>query len=174
MSCAEGGCDGGRYARGLCKIHYLRAYHRDELPPRATDLERLAKFITHDEGGCWLWTGSLDKHGYGRSYLNGRNRSAHAVMYELTIGPCPDGLELDHLCHVRNCVNPTHLEPVTHAENLRRATPRKKKAECKNGHPRAGLPIGAPCRTCKAEWQRERRRQLTSNTTQPNNTKETS
>jgi HNH endonuclease len=68
------------------------------------------------QNGCWLWTGPLDDNGYGRHGAP----LAHRVIYELKIGPVPDGTELDHLCRNPRCVNPEHLEPVTHAENVRR------------------------------------------------------
>ena len=70
--------------------------------------------------GCWLWQRSTDQLGYGRFRRPGHHHYAHRMMWELRNGPVPDGLELDHLCRVRRCVNPKHLEPVTHSENMRR------------------------------------------------------
>lgn len=72
---------------------------------------------------CWLWTGApID--GYGTFTVStGVSRRAHRVAYELQVGPIPAGLEIDHLCRVKLCVNVKHLEAVTHAENLRRAAP---------------------------------------------------
>lgn len=67
-------------------------------------------------GTCWLWTGSCSR-GYGKLWVDGKNHQAHRVAYELMVGDVPDGLELDHLCRVRHCVNPAHLEPVTGYEN---------------------------------------------------------
>lgn len=81
--------------------------------------------------GCWLWTGALNNKGYGQWGQNGRTRSAHRVAYEFFVGPIPEGLTIDHLCRVRRCVRPDHLEPVTSAENTRRA----KGDECPKGHP---------------------------------------
>lgn len=69
---------------------------------------------------CWLWTAYVNDDGYGMFRDNGRLLSAHVWSYEHEHGPVPDGLELDHTCRVRACVNPAHLEPVTHAENVRR------------------------------------------------------
>jgi glycine/D-amino acid oxidase-like deaminating enzyme len=76
---------------------------------------------------CWIWAKTRDKCGYGRAstgrvMVGQRKRSvlAHRWAYELAIGPIPEGLEIDHLCNVRSCVNPLHLEPVTHRENVRR------------------------------------------------------
>lgn len=66
--------------------------------------------------GCWLWTGALNPAGYGK-YGDGL---AHGAAFRLSGGVKPDGMELDHLCRVRHCVNPEHLEPVTHLENMQR------------------------------------------------------
>lgn len=85
---------------------------------------------------CWLWTRTRDTFGYGQIKVAGKPRRAHVIAYEQWIGPVPDGLELDHLCRVRHCVNPLHLEPVTHAENTRRAVyPPRRGTHCKYGHP---------------------------------------
>ncbi len=86
----------------------------------------LAKVTIGQNSGCWIWTASIGQEGYGRfgikSLETGKFRiiEAHRVSYELFIGPILNGLELDHLCRVRACVNPAHLEPVTHKENCRR------------------------------------------------------
>lgn len=69
---------------------------------------------------CWVWQRALDKQGYGCAWSEQRLRGAHRVIYELLVGPIPDGLELDHLCRVPACVNPDHLEPVSRSENIRR------------------------------------------------------
>ncbi len=84
-------------------------------------LERIAEFFVFAPDGCWHWTGSRVHNGYGLFWIGGSNVRAHRAMYELMVGPIPAGLDLDHLCRVRHCVNPEHLEPVTRAENLRRA-----------------------------------------------------
>lgn len=84
-------------------------------------LDRIAKHsIPEPNSGCWLWAGALDGKGYSLMYAQGKNRRAHRVSYEQQKGPIPDGLEIDHLCRTRCCVNPDHLEAVTHAENIRR------------------------------------------------------
>ena len=70
--------------------------------------------------GCWEWTGAKTGHGYGKVLTYRRTRVAHRVLYELLIGPVPDRMELDHLCRNPGCVNPDHLEPVTHRENVMR------------------------------------------------------
>lgn len=70
---------------------------------------------------CWLWLLGLDDKGYAMSERDGKTCRGHTVNYEAKYGPVPEGLELDHLCRVRRCVNPDHVEPVTHAENMLRA-----------------------------------------------------
>jgi hypothetical protein len=90
------------------------------------------------EGGCWLWVGGITKYGYGNIWADGGTRSAHRVAYELAIGPIPDGHQIDHLCKVRHCVNPDHLEAVTPVVNNARSNSpsagNKDKTHCKHGH----------------------------------------
>lgn len=74
-----------------------------------------------EQGDCWIWTGHRDRNGYGSSRINRKNAPVHRVTYEYFIVEVPDGLELDHLCRNRSCVNPWHLEPVTRAINMQRA-----------------------------------------------------
>ena len=82
---------------------------------------------------CWLWTASLQSTGYGQISVDRRPRLAHRVAYEMLVGPIPAGLELDHLCRNRACVNPDHLEPVTHKVNMLRS-PHVGVTHCKKGH----------------------------------------
>lgn len=74
-----------------------------------------------DALGCWLWTGSLTIDGYPQLKVGPSLTGAHRYAYELLVAEIPTGLEIDHLCRVRNCVNPWHMEPVTHLENVQRA-----------------------------------------------------
>ncbi len=106
-----------------------------------SNLTRLYRwFIPEPNSGCWLWFGSTGHNGYGRLWENTENRlrAAHRISYEFFIGPVPDGLVLDHLCRVRCCVNPAHLEPVTNEENIRRGQAGSNmsgKTHCRQGHP---------------------------------------
>lgn len=72
------------------------------------------------ETPCWRWLGALDPDGYGQVSVRGKTRQAHFASYENERGRVPEGLELDHLCRNRACVNPEHLEEVTHEVNVRR------------------------------------------------------
>lgn len=94
-------------------------------------------------GFCWLWTGPVNNCGYGQTAFRGRTWVAHRIIYTLLVGEIPKGLQLDHLCHVRLCVNPDHLEPVTKAENMRRAAKR-------NGWVLGGKPVP---RKPREEWK---------------------
>jgi hypothetical protein len=85
--------------------------------------------------GCWLWMGPINQMGYGRATHRGRRQLAHRVAFELTNGPVPDGLVLDHLCRVKACVNPAHLEAVTNRENVRRGLKGVLTTHCPKGHP---------------------------------------
>jgi len=71
-------------------------------------------------GECWLWTGRPDGRGYAQFKLGDRSPMAHRVAYEMLVCPIPDGLDLDHLCRVTMCVNPSHMDPVTREVNIQR------------------------------------------------------
>lgn len=120
-------------------------------------------------GDCWLWTAALDRHGYGAFRTGGRHRLAHRVAYELVIGPIPEGLDLDHLCRVHDCVNPAHLEPVTRRENLARGVGfiarEIRTTHCPRGHEYSPentyVATGSRnCRRCTYIRNTERRRSL--------------
>lgn len=107
--------------------------------------ERLA--FPEPNSGCYIWMGALNYNGYGKMGIGlasegtHRMQYAHIVAYEHFVGPVPVGMELDHKCRMRCCVNPDHLEPVTHAENVRRGlagevtrTRMAAQTHCKRGH----------------------------------------
>lgn len=116
--------------------------------------ERFRSHVHVADDGCWLWRGDTNDKGYGRFYVVGRHRPAHTWSYEHFVGPIPDGLEPDHLCRVRNCVNPEHLEPVTHRENSQRAA--YSRTHCVKGHPLPGPNAHGRrvCRPCANERSR--------------------
>lgn len=93
--------------------------------------------------GCWIYAGGDNGHGYGAFHTKSGRRYAHRIAYEEIKGPIPKGMELDHLCCVRCCCNPDHLEPVTRKENQRRAAARgavfrAPTTHCPSGHEMRG------------------------------------
>lgn len=100
--------------------------------------ERLLKGAARDaQTGCLRWRGSHNHKGYGYVLVDGKKTGAHRVAYELWIGPIPDGHEIDHVssrgCAYRDCIESSHLEAVTHAENVRRSS-RTRGEYCYRGH----------------------------------------
>lgn len=94
------------------------------------------RYLPVTESGCWLWMGAQNDGGYGVCFIEGIHLRAHRIAYEIHIGPIPPELQLDHLCRVRCCVNPAHLEPVTITENLRRGiNAESSRTHCPQGHP---------------------------------------
>ena len=158
----------GRNCRAFGKVG-KRMMARFTKWDHATPEERFWTKVEKTED-CWLWTASKNADGYGQfGRIDGKMVSAHRFAYELMVGPIPDGLAIDHLCRIRHCVNPEHLEAVTHRENCLRgieaATDRARKTHCLRGHlfdeDNTYCPPEHPqertCRKCKRIRQREYR-----------------
>jgi len=138
-----------------------------------SDEERFLAKVRVSETGCWEWLGNRSPNGYGRFWWNGQKGLAHRFAYETFIGAIPEGKELDHKCRNEGCVNPEHLELVTHQENILRgvtgevnARRIRGKTHCPRGHPYDEVntyidPRGnRNCRICGREaWRRWRQRE---------------
>lgn len=143
-----------------------------------TVLERFEeKYEPEPNTGCWLWTAYTNCDGYGYFRLNSKTTvTAHSMSYTLANGPIQDGLEIDHLCRVRSCVNPDHLEAVSHTENVRRGlagevakrTHTKNHTHCPAGHKYnakntyiySKRPHVKECRICRRKHCRESKARL--------------
>lgn len=149
-------------------MHYRRWYRSVGKASGATrigsPMERFMARVRKTEG-CWLWTGSLNIHGYGSFGVGrGSRQNAHRWLWEQLNGKASSKLHLDHLCRNKACVNPVHMELVTHAENLRRGShpSRPRKEHCPSGHPfdEANTYMhrgNQHCRACNREKNRLRR-----------------
>jgi len=141
--CVVDGCSktATRSAKTLCEAHYyrVRRYGSVDVNRRPelgmTFEERFWRYVEKSDG-CWLWTGFISPTGYAK--FGTPSLYAHRVAYEMEVGPIAEGFDLDHLCRVRHCVNPAHLEPVTHRENVLRgeglAAKQARKTHCPKGH----------------------------------------
>lgn len=174
------------YARERCQTCYGRwrrkLRHAGEFTlalVHGAPLERLMARSAASPNGCLLYTGTLNNRGYGQISVDGAPMLAHRAIYELTAGPIPDGMALDHTCHNqdascmggdsclhRRCINVEHLEPVTGAENTRRGKSwaiNGTKTHCPQGHPyditNTHLYDGRRyCRACNREIRNRARR----------------
>ncbi len=137
-------------------------------------IDRFLAKINPVESGCWEWTGSCH-WGYGQFWNGIKQVKAHRFSYEFFNGKVPDGLDLDHLCRNRKCVNPDHLEPVTRSINCLRGAGRFRaglvksaRTHCQHGHPYTPentyiRPEGYRCcRTCRLLQKRAWKLALTS------------
>lgn len=128
--------------------------------------------VKKHEDGCWIWLAGKTGGkfgGYGLTTRDGKRVCAHQFAYEEKHGPVPDGFELDHLCRNHACVNPTHLELVTHKENILRGTSpaalKARQTHCRKGHllDEKNTYVysngNRQCRTCHNEYQSNLRRQ---------------
>lgn len=130
----------------------------------------LRRFITKiepDANECWRWQATISRTGYARLSVGDRCEEAHRVVYELFCGDIPDGYTIDHLCRVRDCVNPMHLEAVTQRENILRGVgmgaQHARREHCLHGHPLTPENTqirpdgGRRCLTCRRESNRRAR-----------------
>ena len=118
--CKHPGCEREHSCKGYCSIHYGRWRRGSNMdaPVRrygATESERFWGKVDKTEG-CWEWTGA-NFRGYGVFRSEGRARTVHRLSYEWANGPIPPGLEVDHMCFNRACVNPSHLRLLEHGAN---------------------------------------------------------
>ena len=184
--CAITDCQNPVDARRWCQKHYKR-WRRHGHPEYAVPGTRrwtlaeiedlhspilwdawhnlIRQYYVHEETRCWVWTGSKNADGYASFGCFGiPGLKGHVIMYRIFKGDFPGGLELDHLCRNRTCVNPDHLEPVTTRENILKGNGfgaiNARKTHCPKGHPYAGdnlylTKIGRRrCRTCMREERR--------------------
>lgn len=132
-TCSVNGCPDRAIKRGYCSKHYQRWRTKgDPCKVRRIRGDDLARFWSKVDkngpvpahaphlGPCWLWRGWTLRRGYGRFTVAKRHWLAHRWIYELLVGPVPEGYQLDHLCRVTGCVRLGHLEVVTGDENIRR------------------------------------------------------
>lgn len=136
------------------------------LPRGSSVADRLMHRRQVDDRGCWLWLGHIGSEGYGGIAINSVTKSVHRVAYETFVGPIPVGMVLDHLCRVRACFNPDHLEPVTQRTNVMRSPLAPTalyaaRTHCNNGHeftpentfvydrPSPSKGTARRCRTCQ-------------------------
>lgn len=157
MKCKQQPCENEAKTLGWCILHYHRHYYGRPMDvpkaPRKSDpyIRFISLAIINPETGCWIWNANRNHSGYGMFKFKGKSRVAHKWIYEFLNGEVKPPLQLDHLCMVKCCVNPSHLEPVTASENIRRAhraygTERKPKVKkeniikthCPYGHPYSG------------------------------------
>lgn len=177
--CSVPGCPALVWAKGFCNTHYARLRRGLELETpyfargEGTAEERFWAIVKKDGpipdyaphlGPCWIWTRAKDSKGYGAFNDGEKVWRAHRFAYVHSVGDVPEGLSLDHLCRVRHCVNPTHLEPVTTRENLLRGMGSTaiyaRRTHCPKGHPLSGSNLqfrrdgSRICRLCRQESRR--------------------
>lgn len=171
--CTVEGCGNTTDQKAMCWKHYYRLYRHSDVNYQGrviygTPEERFWPKVDKQADGCWTWTAHLNRSGYGVFGMDGRiTKLAHRWSYESIKGVIPDGLQLDHLCRVRSCVNPDHLEPVTAQENIRRSPIHYgSRTHCHNGHEYTpGNTLvrsdgGRRCGTCKTEYTRRSRKRV--------------
>jgi len=162
---------GTKRSRGLCQPCHARHWRAGDLnrfpmTRHGKPLEvRLFENVSVPSlwGACWPWKGCLNRNGYATLKVGGKTRAAYKISYVMAYGEIATGLELDHLCRVRSCVNPLHLEAVTHEVNSLRgesfAATHARQTHCVRGHeftpantymsPARGRRDARRCRECR-------------------------
>lgn len=127
-------------------------------------IDRFMSHVTIQANGCWEWVAAIDARGYGRFWMGGKRTRAHRFSYEYYTGKVPDGKELDHLCRNHACVNPAHLEAVSHKVNVLRgegvAALHARNMLCSEGHLLTPENViidggGRRCKICREIWKRQ-------------------
>lgn len=129
LPCSVDDCERPRYGLGLCEPHYARQRPHGGLQDRracAGDPAQRFWPRVDTSGDCWLWAGPVNGSGYGSINVKGKILGVHVFAVILDGRSVPDGMEVDHLCYTPACVRPDHLDVVTHHENIRRATARRR------------------------------------------------
>lgn len=164
--CRIAECGKPTVCRQLCHGHYarLRRYGR---PEKETLKEKVMRNFTVNEAGCWIWSMGISFYGYGQIKWKREQKPAHRASWEVLRGPIPAGLQIDHLCRNRACINPDHLEPVTQRVNGLRGfgmgAQNARKTHCKQGHAFSGENVeirkdnggGRRCKICKRTASRK-------------------
>lgn len=117
--CDIQGCERPKHRKSLCELHYdrLRKTGTTDAPIHLTPEQRFWAKV-HKGTNCWEWTGSVDSSGYGTFRVGHSTVSAHRFAWEITSGPIPEGMEIDHECHNPRCVNTKHLRLATRKQNV--------------------------------------------------------
>lgn len=137
-------CERPARSLGYCRLHYRRYWLHGDVHQNHYDRTPSERFWSKVDksGDCWKWTASKNPHGYGRFKLNGKVESAHRVSYEWANGPIPDGMMLDHRCHMTSCVKPAHLRLATSKQNQ----------ENRNGWRNSGTLRGVSWHKARGKW----------------------
>ena len=187
VACSRAGCGAvfSVYPSRLKKRKLLYCSNDCKLTDQRVTREKLKHKLETNieiipETGCWIWVGGQYGNGYGYVTLGSENGKqkfalAHRASYEVLVGPIPKGLTLDHKCRVRCCINPAHLEPVTHRENCLRGVGLTNarnfwlsRTHCSNGHEYSDANVrirkngNRTCRECERKGLRRRRKEARS------------